>query len=227
MKNIISKTTALTLIELIVSSMLVTVVLFGLVSITSVLSTNSQDYGQKYLLASQTQATLNHILGNASLAVRDIASADPGIITSQMGILGDTASMASFCIHQNISPANLPANNTPNNTPGVYTNDRWLCYTLNNYQINYCSKAYAPGSSPWGAVNCGSGTVTNSTFLGTAYSITTPAQSFTNATFSISIENCFNDAAASCYNATASLQDPVNNPQVTRSGSVTAQQVGS
>ena len=82
MKNIIFKITALTLIELIFATTLVSVVLVGLFSITSVLSTNSQDYGQKYLLASQTQATLNHILGNAALAVRDnFTSNDPGIIT--------------------------------------------------------------------------------------------------------------------------------------------------
>ena len=68
MKRIFSKT-AFTLIELIVSSVLVSVVVLGIFSINSVLNNNNQDYGQRYLVKSETQATLNHILNNASLAV--------------------------------------------------------------------------------------------------------------------------------------------------------------
>jgi len=237
MKNIIFKTTALTLIELIVSSMLVSVVLFGLFSVTSVLSTNSQDYGQKYLLASQTQATLNHILGNAALAVRDnISSQDPGIL---IPVPGDPN---SFCIHQDINPGLSPASTVSNNTPGVYTDDRWLCYTLSNNQIYYCAMAYVPGGSPWGAASC---VPANSVFLGTAYGISAPiitdppapvsSPSYTNPTFSIIIQNCLNDSAATCvpdcYFSNAGncvnggTTDPVNNPEVVRSGSAATSQV--
>jgi len=227
MKNI-ARTTALTLIELIFAATLVSVVLLGLFSITTVLSTNSQDYGQKYLLASQTQATLNHILGNASLAVRDnIFSNDPGIITSTTppgNILGDPN---SFCIHQDISSL-APANNTPNNpaTPNDYTDDRWLCYTLSNYQIYYCAMAYCSGhppcASPWGAASCAPAT---SVFLGTAFKITNVSYAY--PTFAISIQNCLNDATppGTCSVLGTSL-DPANNPEVVRSGSVATPQVG-
>lgn len=215
MKNIIFKITALTLIELIFATTLVSVVLFGLFSITSVLSTNSQDYGQRYLLASQTQATLNHILGNASLAVRDnISSQDPGILIS---VSGDPN---SFCMHQDISSL-TPANTNPNNTPNNYTDDRWLCYTLSNNQIYYCAYAYQPGPSPWGAASC---VPASSVFLGTAFSIT-PV--YSNPTFSVTMQNCLNDATPTpgTCSATGISADPVNNPEVTRAGSVATTQV--
>ena len=61
--------TAFTLVELIVSLVLVGIVLLGLASITTILGTSNQDYGQKYLVKADTQTTLNHILNNASLAV--------------------------------------------------------------------------------------------------------------------------------------------------------------
>ena len=219
MRNIILRTTALTLLELIVSMMLVSVVLFGLFSVSMVLTNNSQDYGQRFLLNSQTQATLSHILNNASLAVKDISSGEPGIFISM------ATNPEFFCIHQNISNTILPADDTPLNTPGVYSNDRWLCYTLSNYQINYCAMQYVAGASPWGAASCDG--VANSTFLGTAYSITTSTPpTFSNGVFSITIQNCLDDTAASCFNADPTLQDPVNNPQVTKSGSVACLQQG-
>jgi len=229
MKNLIFKTTALTLIELIVSSMLVTIVLFGLFSITNVLSTNSQDYGQRYLLASQTQATLNHILNNVSLAVKDIGSGDTAIMYP---VAADTN---TFCIHQNVqcsSPVNgnpctlSPASDTPLNTPGVYTNDRWLCYTMSAHQINYCSMAYVPGASPWGATQNCSG-VANKTFLGTAYSITNPnPPALANGIFSMTVENCVDDSASSC-NTIGTSTDLANNPEVARYGSIALKQIGS
>ncbi len=231
MKNIIFKTTALTLIELIFATTLVSVVLVGLFSITSVLSTNSQDYGQKYLLASQTQATLNHILGNAALAVGS-ASANPAPIVTNAG--GDPN---SFCIHQG------PNNNILSNA----NEDLWLCYSLSGYQISWCAVNYANSpSSCSAAVAAGhliGGTTVN--FVGTAYGITSPiitdppapasSPSYTNPTFSIIIENCLNDSAATCvpdcrYSTAGTCTNggttnPVSNPEVVRYGSAATPQV--
>ena len=59
MKKIFSKT-AYTLIELIVSLLLASFVVLGIYSIDQVLNNNAQDYGQRYLVKSGTQTTLNH-----------------------------------------------------------------------------------------------------------------------------------------------------------------------
>lgn len=204
MKNIIFKATGLTLIELIVTSMLVSVVLFGLFSVTNVLSNNSQDYGQRYLLASQTQATLNHILGNVALAVGSVG-ANTAIVLNAGG------DPNSFCVHQG------PNSNILNNAP----EDIWLCYSFSGYQINWCAENY-PGLPASCSVASGLGHLVAGTsimFVGTAYSMGPPA--YANPTFSVTIKNCLNDSAT-CF----SSPDPVNNPQVARTGSVATVQVG-
>jgi hypothetical protein len=85
---------------------------------------------------------------------------------------------------------------------------------------------YNTASSHRGAGSC-IGSSSNFQFLGTAYSMTNPSPAFTSASgFSITIQNCLNDSAASCYNANPALQDPINNPQVQVSGSVFPPQQG-
>jgi hypothetical protein len=64
-------------------------------------------------------------------------------------------------------------------------------------------------------VNCAGG----GSFVGTAYNVTFPVVA--NG-FSITIQNCLNDSAASCYGATP---DPVNNPEVQLNGSVVPAQI--
>ena len=105
------------------------------------LNNNSQDYGQRYLVRSETQATLNHILKNASLAVGygALAGNNEGIIIGATNAsLGDTN---SFCIHQ----PNGNGNNLINYTGG----DIWLCYSWSGNQINWCAETYSgPGTDP-------------------------------------------------------------------------------
>lgn len=218
--------TAITLIELIVATMLVTVVLFGLVSINLVLNNNNQDYGQRFLLNSQTQAVLTHILNNASLAVGtgttdSFGNLDQGILIGQLGV-GDPN---SFCIHQD-----------PNNTPGNYSDDIWFCYSWTaNYNINYCTMPYNAAGLNRGAASCGSsGNLTSGpTYLGTAFSMTNPVPTFSmnglaagnQMVFTITIQNCLNDLAASCTSAGTST-DPVNNPEVVKTGSAFPLQQG-
>jgi hypothetical protein len=232
MKKIFSKT-AYTLIDLIISLMLVSVVILGVFSINTVLSNNNQDYGQKYSVKSQTQTTLNHILNNAALAVGN-GTLDPNG-HSEIGILvgAQVGDPNSFCIHQDIpsGPYSAPTTidnataNNPSSSPPNYTNSRWLCYTWSSvtYQINYCAMPYNYNLANRGAANCSSGNVTSGPFyLGTAYKITpafTDSEVSGQMSFSATILNCLNDSLATCSN-TGTSADPANNPETNLSGSV-------
>ena len=218
---------AFTLIELIITTILVAVVVLGMLSINSVLSTNNQDYGQKYLVKSSTQSTLNHILNNATLAVGSGTNisgmVDQGIIYGSSGVNDAN----TFCIHQD-----------PNNTPGNFSDDIWFCYTWYDptidpnyaYQIKYCTMPYTYNLSPYrGAAACADSTAT---YLGTALKNPVPDISFntdgstagTPLIFSIKITNCLNNSLSSCSSSGPSGQsvsDAASNPEVQISGSVT------
>jgi hypothetical protein len=216
--KILHSKTAFTLIELIIASLLVVVVLLGTFSITNVLSNSGQDYGQRYLVKSETQASLNHVLNNASLAQGSANNNDEGILYNgnDPGIFDAN----SFCIHQ---PGNLVGGvNTPNSNAINFLNDIWLCYTLAAGQINWCAEKYTPGADPRGASSCTAAPLANiitaSTYLGTALNFT---PTFTNAAggqllFSIVINNCLDTTLATCTPA----GDPVNNPYISVTGSV-------
>ena len=240
MKKNLSKT-AFSLIELIVTSLLVIIVMLGAFSINSVLTNNNQDYGQRYSVKSVTQITLNHILNNASLAVGsgtadNYGNIDQGIlwgagnppeitngVYNNFNGVGDPN---SFCIHQ-------AANNNIVNA----ANDIWLCYTwypssdpTNPYQIFWCTSNFttagALNSNRGAAVPCAE----NTNFLGTAF--INPVSSITfNSTsgFSITLLNCLNNAAlapAACSVSGPPSGDPVNNPEIMLSGSVFPSQEG-
>ncbi len=209
MKNFFLKT-AYTLIELIISLVLVSVVVLGIFSINMVLNNNNQDYGQRYLVRSETQNTLNHILNNASLAVGSGTNVgNPSVLDQGIVFFTSAGVNQNFCIHQQ--------------NPG----DIWACYEFDltpvdpaYHQICYCNASYnlLDGSGYRGATaaNCCGGT---NSFLGTAYSVNS---TFTNNVFSITIQNCLNNnnPPGTCGS------DPVNNPQVTVSGSVFPPQEG-
>ena len=208
MKKFFSKS-AYTLIELIVSLALVSIVVLGIVSIDMVLNNNGQDFGQRYVVRSSTQSSLNHILNNAALAVGSVNTDDESII------LGGTHGLVdpnTFCIHQPGGAGNNIINNA---------GDIWLCYTWTNtlgypFQINWCAETYAgPGADPRGSSSCftsGSlipnpATGASITFLGSAFSMVptfTPA-----AGLSMTLTNRLNNAAAA---------SPSTNPQTQVSG---------
>jgi type II secretory pathway pseudopilin PulG len=218
LRRLFSKT-AFTLIELLVSMLLVSFIVLGIVVITIVLSNSGQDYGQRYLVRSATQTTLNNILNNASLAVGSAIPNDEAIL------LGGTHGLTdpdTFCIHQ-------PGTSTQGGSNLVDSaSDIWLCYSwTNNYQINWCAEKYTAGSDPRGASSCSSAaaanlianpaTGQNITFLGTAY--TAPSVTFANSggqsLFSVTnLVNCLNNILG------CSSSNPETNPQVTLSGSV-------
>ncbi len=212
---------AYTLIELMVSLILLAFIVLGIFSINQVLNTSHQDYGQKYLVKSATQTTLNHILNDASLAVGsgtkvgNPAVLDLGVlIGAQMG----AADNNSFCIHQ-----------SPNGA------DTWVCYVFDpaSFQITFCNKTYNLGDGT-GYRGASGACLAAGQFLGSAFSISNPAPpSFVDnpATnqlqFSITIENCLDNSAATCNQGGNGISgDPANNPEAQLSGSVTPPQEG-
>lgn len=134
---------AFTLIELIVSLMLVSIVLLGIFAISNVLTSNNLDYGQKNIVNVETQATLQNILNNAFLAIGDNtvvggAPANPPVLIGGgfcnhfntefncgMG-LGGAHNPTSFCIHQEPDCLDLMLNLIL----------EWLCCPLQyNYKV--------------------------------------------------------------------------------------------
>jgi len=248
MKNERSKT-AFTLIELIVSTLLVAIVLLGIFSISMVLSNNSQDYGQRYLVTSETQITLNHILNNAALAVGSLNPNDQAIL---IGGTNNLVGPNGFCIHQ---AGTNPLLSTSNPVPGQNLigspSDIWLCYfwVAASNEIEWCAEQYPanavtnPGTvpNPRGATRCPSAPVANLipnpatganiTILGTAntgFAALPPTftSSASQLLFSITLQNCLNNSAASCNGGGAGISsDPANNPEVVVSGSITPSQV--
>ena len=234
---------AFTLIELILSTLLVTLILLGIFSISNVLNNNNQDYGQRYLVRSETQATLNHILNNAALAQGSANANDEGILLGATcpGAAANTLGCAtdavnnpnSFCIHQPGGAGNNLINNGA---------DIWLCYTWTNDQIYWCAETYSgPGADPRGASSCTYAAANGktiawqgnaTTYLGTEAGyvplhlpiITAAVQLL----FSISINNCLNDITPATCNGNGAVpgstpgtsSDPANNPEVTVTGSV-------
>ena len=247
MKINISKT-GFSLLELIIAAALVSVVILGIFAVNNVLTGNNQDYGQRYLVKSVTQTTLNHILNNASEAIGSgtyiVNGAsnfqDIGILYGQTGV----GNARTFCFHQDISTTlaggknidNNPPNSSPTAPPytGALNNNptRWLCYTwylptnVNYpYQIHYCTKTYDYTKAYQGAGKC---TGATSTYLGTAASNPVLSINFSTTTatgFNITINNCLNNSAGSCFAQSAPV-DPVNNPQVSLSGNVFPAQEG-
>ena len=226
MKKIFSKT-AYTLIELIVSLLLASVVILGIYSIDEVLNNNSQDYGQRYLVKSETQATLNHILNNAALAVGDgrsdsFGNADLGIL-SGAGNPPGAGDANSFCIHQAGTSDTPPGQNIVNSATDI-----WLCYTWSAYQIYWCTLilpllgairlfvALCPLYRRKRQLHISR----NSLYCSCDYIC-----SGNNRAFSVTLQNCLNDAASGCSSSGTST-DQVNNPEVQISGTVFPPQEG-
>ena len=171
---------AFSLLELIIASVLVVIVTMGIFAVNGVLSSNSQDYGQKYFVKSETQTTLNHILNNASMAIGsgiNVPTLDGGTV-ADLGILYSTSPTTglgpdslglfynanSFCIHQDIAlvtPLDGATVNPPStpSTPPAYNNpaSRWLCYTLFTPLKSPCpSSAVLPNCSSYQIWYCAS-----------------------------------------------------------------------
>jgi prepilin-type N-terminal cleavage/methylation domain-containing protein len=201
---------AFTLIELMVSLALVSIVLLGIFSINMVLSNNNIDYGQRYLVKSDTQNTLNHILNDASLAtgsgitVGTPPEVDKGILTAADGLTTD-----QICIHED------------------QAGDNWVCYKFDGaaFQISSCSKPYLLTGDATG--KRGANAACAYTFVGTAKGIT---PTFTNTgnqlLFTVNIWNCLDDTALTCDGGggIGISSDTANNPEVSLTASTTQPQ---
>jgi len=227
---------AFTLIELIVAAALVMVVVLGIFAVNNVLVNNQQDYGQRYLVNSETQSTLNHILNNASLAVGSGANDNEAILVGTTATPTDPTGINdpnTFCIHQG------PGSNILNNN-----NDIWLCYQFYpqadpNFpdQINYCVEKYNPVGDPRGASSCTAAIaagnvvpigVNNTTFLGSVNSIVSTYTTTPQVLFTVTLQNCLNNTAGTCNNPNPGVSsDPVNNPEVKITGTAFPTQVSS
>ena len=185
---------AFTLLEVIIAAAVSSIIVLGILSSSITLQKTKMDSSNSYFLSQNSLNTLNHMITGASLAIG--TPSNPGIlIGSRWG--GSWSSSNSVCIHQNIDPA------TSTDWPGTVddTKNRWLCYTyiptepalagFNPGTIYWCTMAYVPGASLYGATDC-TASSNNLKALSKASSVTA---SFTlnTALFNVEIKSCMNN----------------------------------
>ena len=107
---------ALTLVELVVASMISTVVIFGLFTIMQAVQNSSSTYGVLNYNTGSVQATVNHIIRNASTVTGTVGA--PGIVLN--------GANQSFCLGQEGA--------TIDSLP-----DTWICYTQVGNNIHTCT----------------------------------------------------------------------------------------
>ena len=115
----------LTLTELLVAVMSISVVIMGIMSTDYAVRKNAQDASATASLNLKTHAVLNHIINNALPAVGDKDS-------KGIRYPGDES---WFCLRQDASA-----------TAGVYTDDNWVCYTVVGSALYTCTNP--PASNP-------------------------------------------------------------------------------
>lgn len=199
--------------------MLTVFVILGLSSVNNALSNNNQDYGQRYLVKSETQNTLNSVLSAAQDAVgsgtmlcttdtrpfRPLGAlpclspvADRGIlIGKQMG----NNNPQSFCVHQKPGGA-----------------DQWACYNLQpDHQIMMCHKDYNLADQA-GYRGASAACSDLPVFVGSANSLEINFSNSQNQlSFSVTIKNSLNNDISS---------DAENNPEVILTGGISPLQEG-
>ena len=243
---------AFSLLELIIASVLVVIVIMGIFAVNGVLSSNSQDYGQKYFVKSETQTTLNHILNNASMAIGSginvpsspVSVVDKGILigTADLGIDAQGNNANSLCIHQDIAtttPLDGASVNTTPSTPPSYNApaSRWLCYTLFTPLKSPCpSSAVLPNCSSYQIWYCASAYNSSLAYRGASNCFVNSGNAMylgtaysintptfsSTAGFNITINNCLDDSASTCSGGS----DQADNPTVQLSGNVFPSQEG-
>lgn len=205
---------AITLMELIIASIVVTVVMLGVVSANIILQKDSTSFSNKYYVTEVANTVLSSILADAAQVV-GTASA-PGIV-----IGAGTGDANTTCFYQD-----------PNGIIQDTANGKWTCYTYynppspNQYNIYRCTSNYSKGSNQ-GMKKCNTGA--GSTLIGTASASPWLLTVFNNGLFSLTVDNCWNPAATdnSCCNPTnpdgsTNTNCPANpsNPFAEKKGSV-------
>ncbi len=202
---------AVTLIELIMATVVISIILLGITSSQVIFQKNSNYFGNSYFLSAVTDAMLNHILTSASMAIGSAAANDKGILIG--GEADNTLPATTFCIHQDVPETPGSGVDYPGTVNGdLFTtpNDRWLCYTLYTPFVGnlvYCDWPYNSSLPNRGATTCVAGTV-----LGTVKSVT-PSFGSQQALFSVTITNCMDTSQPSTCGTSSNLS-------VTKTGSV-------
>ena len=113
---------AMTLTELLVSTIIIGIIMIGVVSSDSAVRKNAQNQNASTLLTLNTRAVVNAIINNASL------------ISGYKNDQGYSPTANGFCFRQDI-----------NGTPVDYSDDQWMCYTVLASNLRNCVKTAASG----------------------------------------------------------------------------------
>jgi Tfp pilus assembly protein PilV len=116
----------LTLTELIIAAVLVSIIFAGALSVEYAVRNSRGMASKDALLAMSTAATMLQITRDANIAVGD--ASDPGMVSTADG----------FCLRQD---RNTPA------TAHNYTDDSWVCYSRLSQNIHRCVKASGSAAS--------------------------------------------------------------------------------
>lgn len=151
---------AMTLTELLISTIIIGIIMIGVVSSDSAVRKNAQNQNASTLLTLNTRAIVNAIINNAFL------------ICGYKNDQGYSPTANGFCFRQDVDIITR----APNITPTDYSDDQWMCYTVLASNLRSCAKA-APGSC-----------LSSDTLVGAVVSVT-PAFDATANVFSVTIVN--------------------------------------
>lgn len=113
---------AMTLTELLVASIIMMIVMVGVVSIDYAIRSSQKSASADALLPMRTSAMMLRISRDAALAVGDLSS--PGVDTASGGL----------CFRQESG-----------GDVNVYTDDIWVCYSMDGTTLRRCTKDIATG----------------------------------------------------------------------------------
>ncbi len=230
-----------TLIEVLVASVVVSIILLGVITSSLSLNNNARYAAGSYYVTENIQNILNDIHSNAFQAYG--TPDNPGFvgISSITNIDSTGASIASWN-SGNISIADLPSGD-PNTfcihqnlkTDGTFdeafpdSNHRWVCYTFISSNLYSCVKSFdatcLPNSSCYQTSSqpgaCSS-TDTNYRLVGalkvkpvTELRINAQQSGQQEALFKVTLETCLNPSDVNC----GSLSTRSSNPYATKTGS--------
>lgn len=160
----INKLKAFTIIEVLVASVVVSIIMLGVITTSISLSNSAKFSSANYFVSQNTQSALNQIIAQASIAIgtpsnpgfvgvdnlidKDETGADvvddSGDVLTRSSLTSGSSN--SFCIRQNFSVDGDYSSSNP------IAYNRWACFTFNpsNYNLYSCYKPFdinrLPGS---------------------------------------------------------------------------------
>lgn len=244
----INHSKSFTLVEVLVASLVVSIILLGVITSSIALNNNARYSAGSYYVTQNTQTILNDILNAASQAmgspqnpgfvgiddlITDIDSSGT-VIQTQLGPAGDLSDHEldalnsgdtnnnTFCVHQNLK---FDGSFDPIN---LNLNHRWKCYTFRGYNLYSCIKVYTdvdcpPNTSCYAANQPGACGAITDKLLGALK--VKPRTEFTidgrqgrTLIFKVTLQSCLNPSA------TATCVDhSSSNPYVEKTGKISPQ----